>query len=163
VDLATDIARIAEQERRLRMPRFDLDTAWRLGARLREIALEGRVSLTIEVRLARETVFYSAMEGTTPANADWIRRKRNTVELLQRSSYGLGRSLERDGRTLEQTMGLSTRDFASHGGGFPLVVEGVGCVGVVTVSGAPQRQDHEIVVTALAELCGVRASEIALD
>jgi uncharacterized protein (UPF0303 family) len=163
VDLATDIARIAEQERRLRVPRFDLDVAWRLGSRLREIAQERRVSLTIEVRLARETVFYCAMEGTTPANADWIRRKRNTVELLQRSSYGVGRSLERDARTLEQTMGLSTRDFASHGGGFPLLVEGVGCVGVVTVSGAPQRQDHEIVVAALAELCGVPVSELALD
>jgi len=51
--------------------------------------------VTIEIRLARETVFFHAMRGTTPANADWARRKRNTVELLQRSSYAIGRSLEK--------------------------------------------------------------------
>jgi len=163
VDLSNDITRIAEQERRLRLARFDLESAWLLGSRLREIAVERRVSLSIEVRLACETVFYCAMPGTTPANADWIRRKRNTVELLQRSSYGIGRSLEHDGRTLEQSMGLSPREFASHGGGFPIFVHGVGCVGVATVSGAPQRQDHEIVVLALAELCQVPVSEVALE
>ncbi|HTT14070.1 MAG TPA: heme-degrading domain-containing protein [Burkholderiaceae bacterium] len=163
MDLATDITRIAEQERRLRFARFDLDTAWRLGTRLRAIAEERGVRLSIEIRLARETVFYCAMTGTTPANADWIRRKRNTVELLHRSSYGVGRSLERDEKTLEQTMGVPARDFATHGGSFPLLVEGLGCVGAVTASGAPQRQDHEIVVMALAELCGVPADEVALD
>jgi len=163
VDLSTDIARIAEQERRLRLARFGLDDAWRLGARLREIAAERGVHLSIEIRLARETVFYYAMPGTTPANADWIRRKRNTVELLQRSSYGVGRSYERDGRTLEQSMGVPMREFATHGGAFPLVVDGVGCIGVATVSGAPQRDDHEIVVAALAEMCGVPVEEIALD
>jgi uncharacterized protein (UPF0303 family) len=162
VDLATDIVRIAEQERRLRVARFDLDTAWRLGSRLRAIAEERGVKLSIEIRLARETVFYCAMPGTTPSNADWIRRKRNTVELLHRSSYGVGRSLERDEKTLDQTMGLPVRDFATHGGSFPLQVEGLGCVGAVTVSGAPQRQDHEIVVTALAELCGVPLHEVVL-
>jgi uncharacterized protein (UPF0303 family) len=163
VDISRDIARITEQERRLRLARFDLDSAWRLGSRLRELAGDRKVALSIEIRLARETVFYCAMAGTTPANADWIRRKRNTVELLHRSSYGVGRSIEHEARTLEQTMGLPARDFATHGGGFPLLVDGLGCVGAVTVSGAPQRLDHEIVVTALAELCAVPVSEIALD
>jgi len=163
LDIAADIARIAEQERRLRCTQFDLDRAWQLGSRLRAIAQSRSLCLAIEIRLAAQTVFYAAMVGTTPANADWVRRKRNTVELLHRSSYGVGRSLERDGRTLEQTMGLSLRDYASHGGSFPLVVEGVGCVGAVTVSGAPQREDHHVVVTALAELCGVPVTEVALD
>lgn len=162
-DASDDIARIAAQELRLRCTRFELDDAWRLGSRLREIALSRGLALLIEIRLGRETVFLLAMPGTTPANADWARRKRNTVELLQRSSYGIGRTLQRDGQTLEQTMGLPARDYASHGGSFPLYVEGVGCVGVVTVSGAPQRQDHDVVVTALAEWCGVPVAEIALS
>jgi uncharacterized protein (UPF0303 family) len=162
LDIATDIARIADQERRLCLARFDLDLAWQLGTRLRDIALARRMPLAIELRLARETVFYCAMSGTSPANADWARRKRNIVELLHRSSYGVGLSLQKDGRTLEQTMGLPARDYASHGGSFPLRVEGLGCVGAVTVSGAPQREDHEIVVTALAELCGLPLAELAL-
>jgi uncharacterized protein (UPF0303 family) len=161
--LDTDIARIALQEMRLVLPGFDQATAWQLGTRLKTLA-EGRaLALTIEIRLARETVFFHAMPGTTPANADWARRKRNTVELLQQSSYGVGRELERDDTTLERKMGLPARDYASAGGCFPIRVAGVSCVGTVTVSGAPQREDHELVVMALAELCGVAPAELALD
>ena len=162
MDIANDIQRIAEQERRLHCPQMDLDTVWQLGSRLRTIAESRGLSLAVEIRLAGQTAFYATMPGTTPANADWARRKRNTVELMHRSSYGVGRSLERDGRTLEDTMGLPTRDYASHGGSFPLRVERVGLVGVVTVSGAPQREDHNVVVVALAELCNVPLAEIEL-
>jgi uncharacterized protein (UPF0303 family) len=91
LDIAADIARIAEQERRLRCTQFDLDRAWQLGSRLRAIAQSRSLCLAIEIRLAAQAVFYAAMVGTTPANADWARRKRNTVELLHRSSYGFGR------------------------------------------------------------------------
>jgi uncharacterized protein (UPF0303 family) len=163
LDISADIARIADQERRLRFTHFDLDTAWQLGTRLRDIAQARGMPLAIEVRVARETVFYCAMSGTAPANADWARRKRNTVELLHRSSYRVGRSLEHEGQTLKQLMGLPARDYASHGGSFPLHVEGVGRVGAVTVSGAPQREDHCIVVAALAELGCLPVAELALE
>jgi uncharacterized protein (UPF0303 family) len=163
MDIVADLARIAEQERRLRFATFDADTAWQLGVRLREIARARGQPLAIEVRLARETLFYCAMSGTAPSNADWARRKRNTVELLHRSSYGVGLSLQQEGRTLELSMGLPARDYASHGGSFPLQVQGVGCIGAVTVSGAPQREDHQIVVVALAELCGLPLEGLALE
>lgn len=162
MDITDDIARIAEQERRLRPTRFDAALAWQLGERIRQIAQQRGIALAIEIRIARETVFYYAMPGTTPANADWARRKRNVVELLQQSSYGVGRSLEKEGKTLEQKMGLPSRDYATHGGSFPLVVDAVGFVGTVTVSGAPQREDHEVVVLALAEICGVNPQEVSL-
>jgi uncharacterized protein (UPF0303 family) len=163
MDLKDEIARIAEQERRLHLPRYDEAVAWTLGSRLRDAAAALRLPLTIELRLARETVFFHAMPGTAPSHADWARRKRNTVELLQRSSYGVGRGLELDGSTLESKMGLPPRDYASHGGSFPLRVAGGACVGAVTVSGAPQRQDHALVVELLAEWCGVPLAEVALD
>jgi len=158
-----DIERMAEQERRLCFARFDNDTAWELGTRIRTLCESRSLALAIEVRLMRETAFFHTMRGTTPENADWVRRKRNTVELLQHSSYAVGRSLELEGLPLEQKMGLPVRDFATHGGGFPIRVEGVGCIGVVTVSGAPQREDHAIVVAALAGMCGVPLGDVALD
>jgi uncharacterized protein (UPF0303 family) len=161
MDIATDISRIADQEKRLRPAAFSADTAWQLGLRLREIAVRRQLALAIEIRLARETVFFAAMDGTTPGNADWARRKRNVVELLHRSSYGVGRSLEQEGKTLSDTMGLPARDYATHGGSFPLFLAGSGCIGAVTVSGAPQRVDHEVVVEALAGLCGVALADVA--
>jgi len=52
-------------------------------------------------------------------------------------------------------------EFASHGGAFPLTVKGAGVIGVVTVSGLPQRQDHEFVVEALCAVLGHDASALA--
>jgi len=163
MDPRSDIARIELQEFRLRLAHFGPDSAWTLGSRLREIGLAKGVALAIEIRFGGNTLFQLAMGGTTPANADWVRRKRNTVELMHRSSYAVGLSLQQENRTLDSLMSLAGRDHAVHGGGFPLLVDGMGCVGAVTVSGAPQREDHEIVVLALAEHCGVPPHEIALD
>jgi len=161
MNLEQDIARIAEQERRLRFASFNEDTAWDLGSRLRALAVARELAVAIEVRLARETVFFCSMPGTSPANADWARRKRNTVEMLWRSSYGVGRSLELEGSSLAAKMGLPARDYASHGGSVPVFAGGA-CIGVVTVSGLPQREDHSLVVEALAAACGVPLSEVAL-
>ena len=148
-----DLQQLADQEARLRFSRFDQATAWELGARLRAAALSRGVAVTIEVRLLRETVFFCAMPGTTPENADWARRKRNTVELMQRASHLVGLALQRDNQSLDAKLGLPARDYASHGGSVPIRVDGVGCVGVVTVSGLPQREDHELVVETLAAMC----------
>jgi len=163
MDINQDLATIALQEARLRFKAFDEETAWALGCLLRTYAKARAAAVVIEVRLARETVFFHAMPGTAAANADWARRKRNTVELVNRSSYATGLALQKEGNSLENKMGLPPRDYASHGGSFPIAVEGVGCIGVVTVSGLPQREDHKLVVQALAELTGVPLLEIALD
>ncbi len=163
MNIELDIERMATQEQRLHFSRFDNTVAWDLGTRLKSRCEASGLALTIEVRLARETVFLFAMPGTTPTNADWVRRKRNTVELLQSSSYAVGRSLELEGLSLEQKMGAPARDHAVHGGGFPIRITSVGCVGAVTVSGAPQREDHAIVVAVLAEMCGVPLADVALD
>ncbi len=161
--MTNDLERIEEQRRRLRPSMFDEDVAWRLGSDLRRRASDRGAAVTIEVRLAGETVFLHAMRGTTPANADWARRKRNVVELLRRPSYAVGLESEREGRSQLELMGLSERDVASHGGSFPIAVDGIGFVGVVTVSGLPQRADHELVVEALADLCGVDLVDVRLD
>lgn len=160
--LESDIAHIAEQERRLCLPAFDNATAWELGAALREAAAQRGVAVAIEIRLAGQTVFFHAMPGTAPTNADWARRKRNTVELLHHSSYGVGLSLKHQGSSLEASMGLPQRDYASHGGAFPITVTGCGCIGVITVSGLPQREDHEMVCAVLARHIGLDPAEVAL-
>ena len=152
--VTADLNCIEEQTRRLRFGAFDEATAWLLGCDLQRRAADLDVAVTIEVRLAGSTVFLHAMRGTAPANADWARRKRNVVELLHRPSYAVGLEAAHSGRSVLTEMGLDDREVASHGGAFPIVVEGVGVVGVATVSGLPQRQDHELVVEALAELCG---------
>ncbi|ARV17537.1 hypothetical protein AEP_00577 [Curvibacter sp. AEP1-3] len=159
----TDLARLALQEERLQFDAFDQRTAWALGSRIKALSEEAGVALAIEIRLGKDTVFFYSMPGTGPTNADWARRKRNSVELLHTSSYALNLKLEKEGSTLEAKQGLPLRDYATHGGSVPIRVRGVGVVGVVTVSGIPQRDDHAMAIKALAELCGVPLHEVALD
>lgn len=161
--LQHDLARIADQESRLHLPHFNQAIAWDIGLALKRLAEARGHAVTIEIRLAHELVFFHAMPGTTPANADWARRKRNTVELLHRSSYAVGRSLALEGSSLETMMGLPARDYASHGGSFPVRLVGGACVGTVTVSGLPQREDHALVVEVLALQCDLEPTAIALD
>ena len=162
-DIEADLARIARQEQRLQFTHFDHTTAWELGCRLKAAAEAQGAALAIEIRLAGETVFLHAMAGTTPLNTDWARRKRNLVELTHKSSYAVGLGLQRDGQTLEAKLGLATRDYAAHGGSFPLRLAGGGCIGVVTVSGLPQREDHALIVAVLADYLGQPLAELALD
>ncbi|SES47886.1 heme-degrading domain-containing protein [Rhizobium sp. NFR03] len=159
----TDIARVAHQEKVLTFTSFDADVAWALGLRLRDMAAAGKLGIVIDVSLFSMPLFYAALEGTSPDNANWVRRKRNCVARFFRSSYATGLSLARDGRSLQDKFGLSDADFAAHGGSFPITVTGAGCIGAVTVSGLPQRQDHALVVEALALHLGHDLASLRLD
>jgi len=152
-----DLAVIARQEELLRWDGFDADVAWRLGGAMREMLVERGAGGTVEIEVAGQVLFTAATVGATPGQADWIRRKRNTVRRFARSSYAVGRMLERDGETMETRHGLMLAEYAAHGGGFPIWVRGVGVVGSVIVSGLPQRDDHNLVVAAMAKVLGVEA------
>jgi uncharacterized protein (UPF0303 family) len=53
-------------------------------------------------------------------------------------------------------------DHAQAGGGFPIHLKGTGVVGVITVSGVPQREDHGFVVEMLCEFLGQDHASLAL-
>ncbi|MDR3435339.1 heme-degrading domain-containing protein [Telmatospirillum sp.] len=157
-----DLYRIAQQEQRLQFDRFNPDVAWDIGCRLRETAQAHDAAVAIDVSLPGQQLFYFAMPGTSPNNADWVRRKRNTVLRFFRSSYATGLLMSQRQTTLAAAYGLDFRDYADHGGSFPLQVAGQGCIGAVTVSGLPQRDDHSLVAEALAGLLGHDIADIAL-
>ncbi len=155
-----DLAILDQQEQLLRFSAFDTTTAWKLGSLMREKLLARKAGGTIEIEIAGQLLFACTTAGATPGQADWVRRKRNTVRRFARSSYAVGRILERDGETLEQRHGITLTDFAAHGGGFPIILAGTGPVGTAIVSGLPQRDDHKLVVAALAETLGITVPEL---
>lgn len=158
-----DLLKIAEQEKALVFPRFDLDTGWRLGCLLREMAQEHHLPVAIDIQLHSMPAFYAALPGSTADNWGWICRKRRLVLRFFQSSYAVGRKLALQQTTLEEKFGLSSAEYAAHGGSFPINVEGVGCIGAVTVSGLPQREDHSLVVKALCRLLDIDETGFALD
>ncbi|HEY1607736.1 MAG TPA: heme-degrading domain-containing protein [Paraburkholderia sp.] len=162
MDIVHDLQSIAAQEHALVFPRFDAARAWQLGAYLHEIALARSLAVAIDVRTFGHQLFFCALDGTTPDNADWVRRKARVVEHFRRSSYAVGLRMQQSGSTLAEKHGLPVSEYASHGGSFPLAVAGAGVIGSVTVSGLPQRLDHELVVEALCAELGADYSALAL-
>ena len=158
-----DIEKIAVQEKRLRFSRFNASVAWELGVALKTAAEQRGVAVAIDIQLHGHALFAFGMPGTTPDNWEWIRRKRNVVLRYHRSSYAIGLKHERAGTTLQLGTGLDLRDYSTHGGCFPIVLEGSGCVGTITVSGLPQRDDHALVVSVLQKYLGLEDENLALD
>ncbi len=103
------------------------------------------------------------MPGTTPDNVEWIRRKRNVVQRFHTSSYAVGLRLQQKGTQLDEQVGIHPVDYAPHGGCFPLILRGTGCIGTITVSGLPQREDHALVIEALCQLLEQPLEQLALD
>ena len=161
--LNEDLQRIAQQERELVLPRLDAQMAWELGSRLRAMAAERGLAVVIDVRRFGQPLFYAAMDGTTPDNVEWVRRKTNVVARFHSSSYVAGLKEKLKNETLTESQGLSIAEYATHGGSFPLRVGGAGVVGSVTVSGLPQRADHELVVEALCALLGKNYADLKLE
>jgi uncharacterized protein (UPF0303 family) len=160
--VSEDLERVGLQERELVLPRLDAQVAWELGTRLRRLAIERGLAVVIDVRRFGQPLFYAALDGTTPDNVEWVRRKINVVARFHCSSYAAGLKLKAKNETLADQQGLPLADYATHGGSFPLAVAGAGVVGSVTVSGLPQRADHELVVEALCGLLGRDYAELRL-
>ena len=163
MDIAEDIRRINLQEERLQFSAFDSRTAWELGLALKAAAEARQAPIVVDIRLYSMRLLSFALPGGAPDNFDWVRRKRNLVFRFHRSSYAVGRELARDGKTLQDLGALPERDYAAHGGSFPILLRGTGCIGAVTVSGLPQRDDHRMVVAALARVLGQDLGDAALD
>ncbi|MFC9324134.1 heme-degrading domain-containing protein [Kitasatospora sp. NPDC057015] len=143
------IRRIEDEERRLVLPGFDNEDAWRLGGALVELAREWGAPVTVDIRRGTQQLFHYALPGTCADNDAWLRRKTRTVERYGHASYLVGLRFAAQGTTFEEKSRLDPDTYAAHGGAFPLTVAGVGVVGTVAVSGLPQAEDHRLVVAAL--------------
>lgn len=143
------VAEIEAQEAELRFPSFTHDDAWGLGCLLVELATERELPITIDVRRGTQQLFHAARPGTVADNDTWVARKVRVVERFGISSFLAGQRARAKGTTFADQQGLHVQEYAGHGGAFPVHVTGVGVVGVVTVSGLPQAEDHALVVEAV--------------
>ncbi|WP_279482355.1 heme-degrading domain-containing protein [Aureimonas sp. SK2] len=150
---------LARELEELRFDRFDLNVAWRLGCLVREMADADALPVRIELSVGGNVVFATALPGTTPDNAEWIRRKRNAVMRFHRSSLALRLECEAKGTTLGARFGLDDREFVASGGGVPIATEASGVIGAAVVSGLPDVQDHRLMVRAMRTLLAERRGQ----
>jgi uncharacterized protein (UPF0303 family) len=139
------------QEREFQFTSFNNKTALELGMALLEGARGRGKAVTIDITRYGQQLFHYAMSGTSADNDAWVKRKSNVVQRFGHSSYYVGISLKNAGKTIEEKYLLPESEYAAHGGSFPLIIRDVGVVGTITVSGLPQEEDHELVVSTLRE------------
>ena len=142
---------LAAEEAELQLRGFDEDDAWALGNALVDAGRAAGAPVAIDIRRNGHQLFHAALPGSSPDNDRWIERKARVVDRFGHSSLYMRMLCEQDGTTLEEMFLVDGREFAAHGGAFPLLVRGVGPVGTVVVSGLPQIEDHRMVVAALRE------------
>lgn len=149
------------QEERLQFPAFDNETALALGLHLVELGRTRRLPITVDIRRAGQQLFHAALAGTSPDNDEWVVRKSAVVMRFGHSSYYMGRRAALKDVPFHEAMLVDPREYAAHGGSFPIRVIGTGLVGTVTVSGLPQHEDHALVVEALDAFLAGRARPAA--
>lgn len=162
MSLESDIAQLVRQEERLQFSRLSEDDAWVLGQQMRAAAVARKLPFVIDIRIGNRPLFYTALPGTTPDNPEWVRRKYNSVMRFHKSSYRVGREYLRNGQAFDSSRGIDPLNHAPAGGSFPIHLTGTGVVGAVTVSGVPQRDDHNFVAEMLSQFLAVPYGEIAL-
>jgi uncharacterized protein (UPF0303 family) len=159
--IETDVALIKKQEQELVLVEFDEKVAFTLGSSIYQRALSEGLGLVVDVRTWDRQMFFAATAGTSTDNAEWVRRKVNTVRRFQRASYRM--VLERGGDgVFPDVINAPGSDFVIAGGGFPIRVRGAGIIGALTISGLPGRRDHGVAVDAFCDHLGLDKSVYAL-
>ena len=151
-ELLKDLLR---QEEEIQFNSFDNNMAFVIGLALLDAAKSKGKGVTIDIARNGQQLFHFAMQGTSRDNDVWVLRKNNVVNRFGHSSFYIGISLKSQGQTIEEKYLISSSEFAAHGGAFPLIIRGVGVIGTITVSGLPQEEDHELVVTTLRKFLAV--------
>ena len=146
---------LKRQEGVLTFPAFDEEIAHAVGSLLRKRASAAKAGVVIDIRTLNRRYYFCALPGSTPDNDEWARRKANVVLRCHESSYLFGKRLEAKGRAQWPDQALPHEDYATHGGAFPVRVASAGVIASIAVSGLPSREDHDMIVRALAEHLGV--------
>ncbi len=160
---SADIAKIKLQEETLVFPRFSEPDALSIGLDILARIKAANGFGLIEVRLWDRQLFAYSMPGATQDNAEWVRRKVNVVRRFHVSSYRKALEMAEAGKQLDASRGIDPMDYVAAGGCFPIRLEGGLVAGCITVSGLPQRDDHRVVVEAIAAHLGMDPANTALD
>jgi uncharacterized protein (UPF0303 family) len=149
--MADILKQLLEEEQELQFANFDEATAWQIGSGMVEQCMKDGLPVTIDITRGERQLFHASLRGASADNDEWVKRKVRLVYRFEHSSFYIGQLLKNKGKSIEESYLLSEREYAPHGGCFPVIVKGTGVVGTITISGLPQEEDHRLVVKAIRE------------
>ncbi|PLR66192.1 heme-degrading domain-containing protein [Bacillus sp. UMB0893] len=140
---------VKKQEEKLIFKSFSNEDALHMGLFIIESAKKINKSVAVNIVKNGQTVFHHGMDGTSPDQDEWIKKKSNVVLRHHHSSYYMMLYNKLKNRSYFEFYSASPFEYAVHGGAFPIIIEGSGVIGVITVSGLTQEEDHDLAVKAL--------------
>lgn len=138
------------QEEILQFNHFTNEDAWELGNVIVHEAKRRGYHPAVSIRLNNGcTVFQYLADGSTLRSEDILRRKYNTVKMVEKSSLRLYSELQKAEKTMSDIL-LDEKEYACVGGGFPIRVEEVGVIGAIVVANQNHFADHDLIVKAVS-------------
>ena len=147
-----DILReLLQEEQDLQFTKFNEATAWEIGSQLVERSARAHLPVTIDITRGDHQLFHASLDGTSPDNDEWVKRKVRLVNRFRHSSFYMSQLLKSKDKRIEEAYLVSESKYAPHGGCFPVIVKGTGMIGTITVSGLSQEEDHKLVVQTIRD------------
>ena len=138
-------------ERQLVVESFSNRMAKDMGLKIIELAHQKNLTIGVEVCRLNHTVFLYLDNGLPADKHNWIRRKANVSKHFEESSLAVKEDLAKGSMSLDETFALDVSQYIARGGSMPIMVKETGLVGVITVSGLSDVDDHKIIVDALSD------------
>jgi uncharacterized protein (UPF0303 family) len=147
-----EVIRLLEmQEEILQFSHFTNADAWELGRVLVDECKRREASAIVSIRLNNGFIlFQHALNGTSEYNQQWVQWKHNTVCATNHSSLLLCMQLKQNEETLED-IHLDPKEYTLSGGGFPILIEEVGVIGSIVLSGLDSVSDHDVIIKAISK------------
>ena len=135
--------------KQIELDSFSNRTAFEMASKIIELAKNRNQNIAVEIMRLNHTIFLYVDDNLPADKHNWLRRKANVAKQFEESSLSVKNDLKEGNMTLEKTFGLDEKDFIAKGGSIPIFIKNVGMVGVITVSGLHDEEDHKIIIDAL--------------
>lgn len=151
----TALKTLLDQEETLQFDSFNNEAALQIGMLIIKIAKEEvKKGIAVHIEVDEYPLFTHYMEGTSADNLYWVNAKKNVVKKYGNSSLYVGEMYKEQGTTFHKATGLSDKEYQAEGGSFPLIVQGQGRIGSITVSGLTGEEDHALAVEGIKRYLG---------
>lgn len=143
------LSKIATIEQAYVFSTFDTNVAFTLGMFYLEKAKKDKLPIVVDISTNNLVYFHFANTGSTANNEVFIQRKKNTVMRFYHSTWWVSHKVKHDGQAMHEKYGTNNQDFSLLYGGWPIIVQGLGVIGSICVSGLTQEQDNQLIMDGL--------------
>jgi len=138
-----------ETLRKIELDKFNNRIGLEMGLAIVNLAKERNQNIAVQVERLNHIIFLFVDDNLPADKHNWLRRKANVAKHFEESSFSVKNDLQNGNMTLAETFALDEKEYLAKGGAIPIFVKNTGMIGIITVSGLHDEEDHKIIIDAL--------------